>query len=228
MTVHSEPIFGITLGWLFIALLWLPFCVWLLRRISRRIGPGPKQWVLLPSLGLVLVSIPVADDFYIQWHFNRLCRDAGLHYEKKLVVDGYYDDTGFLLDSVGEISDPERIRVLNARRFRLLESKAANHPGKHVRYEKADGKWMVSIVDQAKARYSYKIAANYRAVGYHVKQFELVLVDSSSNEVVARQSDYWRYPGWLDGLWLRFFDSAGRRCSQSRTPPLLSVLEPAL
>jgi len=34
MNSVSEPLFGITLGWLPILLIWLPLSIWLLRRIG--------------------------------------------------------------------------------------------------------------------------------------------------------------------------------------------------
>lgn len=216
MAEFSEPVFGITLGWIFIVLFWVPLSVWLMRAASRRITAPRKRWVLLPSFGAALAAIPVADDVYIQWHFNRLCRDAGLHYEKKLVVDGFYDSimrSGYHLVEVTGLRFAEH---------------PSNSPGKVERVEMVDGEWLRTELDGPTARYHLIQRENHKRIGFRLKKFEQVVVDSTTGKEVIRLTDYWRYPGWLDGLWLGFFDRAGQRCVQSRTPPLITVFEPSI
>jgi hypothetical protein len=214
MNLIDEPLFGITLGWFPIALIWLPLCVWILVRVGKRIATGPSKSALLGGLALLMAAIPLADDAYIQWHFNRLCRDAGLHYEKKLLVDGFYDSTMRSGYHLVEVTG-----------FRFAEH-PSNSPGKVERVEMVDGEWLRTELDGPTARYHLIQRENHKRIGFRLKKFEQVVVDSKTGKEVIRLTDYWRYPGWLDGIWLGFFDRAGRQCVQSRTPPLLSVIEP--
>lgn len=203
MNPHSEPLFGITLGWLPILLIWLPLSIWLLRKIGLGLKPGPFKWAALGLLGLVLAAIPVADDAYIQWHFNRLCRDAGMHYEKKIVVDGFYDSTmrsGYGLVEKGG--------------FRFIEHWDRIN-GKIERVERVSGEWRVTVLDRPTARYHYKDSSPHDSVALQVTKYEAVILDTETGKVVGRRTIYTRYPGWLDSRWLGFFDARGKQCPPS-------------
>lgn len=222
MNFASEPIFGITLGWLPILLIWLPLSIWLLRKIGLGLKPGPFKWATLGLLAMVFAAIPVGDDAYIQWNFNRLCRDAGMHYEKKIAVDGFYDSTMTGPGSAGPVTNPQMIESREQAGFRFLERRAGYVPGKYgdqpLRYshvEKADGKWEVSILDHPTARYHYKYLSQHEPIAFRVRKVDIAIVDTETNKVVGRQLIYTRYPGWLDGLWLGYFDAQGKQCPTS-------------
>jgi hypothetical protein len=199
----SEPIFGITLGWLPILLIWLPVSIWLLRKTNLVLKPGPFKWAALGLLGVVLAVLPVGDDAYIQWHFNRLCRDAGLHYEKRIAVDGFYDSTmrsGYeLLEKAG---------------FRFIEHWDRIN-GKIERVERVGGEWRVTVLDRPTARYHYKDSSQHDFVALQVTKYEAVILDTETAKVVGRRTIYTRYPGWLDSRWLGFFDARGKQCPSS-------------
>lgn len=223
MNLQAEPLFGITLGWIPILLIWLPLSVWLLRKIGPGLRPGPFKWATLGLLGLVFAAIPVGDDAYIQWHFNRLCRDAGMHYEKKIAVDGYYDDTSTGAEFAGPISNSQAIEQLDRAGFKFFERRAGYVPGtygetlkKYSRIERANGIWQVSILDHPTARYHFKFSSHHEPVAFRVTKYEAAILDTETNNLSGRQTIYTRYPGWLDGLWLGFFDSAGKQCPPSR------------
>lgn len=203
MNSISEPIFGITLGWLPILVIWLPLCVWLLRKIALGLKPGPIKWAILGLLGLVLVAIPVGDDAYIQWNFNHLCRDAGIHYEKKIVVDGFYDS---VLSSGYEMVEKTGFRFVEHRK---------QVSGKLERVERVGGDWRITELDRPSARYHYKYLSQHEPIAFRVRKVEKVILDTETSLVVGRQLIYTRYPGWLDGLWLGFFDARGKQCPTS-------------
>lgn len=203
MNSTSEPIFGITLGWLPILVIWLPLCVWLLRKIAVGLKPGPIKWATLGLLGLVLAAIPVGDDAYIQWHFNRLCRDAGIHYENKIVVEGFYDST--------MRSGYEKVEKAG---FRFIEHWDRIN-GKIERVERVGGEWRVTELDHPTARYHYKYLSQHEPIAFRVRKVDIAIVDTETNKVVGRQLIYTRYAGWLDGLWLGFFDARGKQCPTS-------------
>ena len=222
MNSTSEPIFGITLGWLPILLIWLPLSIWLLRKFGLGLKPGPFKWAILGFLGLIFAALPVGDDAYIQWHFNRLCRDAGMHYEKKIAVDGYYDDTSTGAGTAGPIISPQAIEHFDRAGFRFFERRAGYVPGKYgdqpvkfAHVEKVEGKWEVSILDRPMARYHYKYLSQHEPIAFRVRKVDIAIVDTETNKVVGRQLIYTRYSGWLDGLWLGFFDARGNQCPPS-------------
>lgn len=221
-----EVPFGITLGWVPILLIWMPLTVWLLRRVGREMTPGLGKWTKLTLAALLMAAIPLGDDAYIQWQFNRLCRDAGLHYEKKIEVEGFYDDTTNLFGAPGPINSPQAIESFERLRFRFFESKAAGDPGRHTHIEKVDGKWQVTILDRSTARYHYRNSRQHERIGFRLQVQEYVIVDSQSSNVVARKSIYTRYPGWLDSVWLRFFDQTGKQCPPGGGASLRDVLIP--
>lgn len=203
MNSTSEPIFGITLGWLPILLIWLPLSIWLLRKVGLGLNPGPVKWATLGLLGVVLATLPVGDDAYIQWHFNRLCRDAGMHYEKKVVVDGFYDS---VMSSGYEMVEKAGFRFVEHRK---------QVSGKLERVERVGGEWRVTELDRATARYHYKYLSQHEPIAFRVTKVEKVVLDTETSRVVGRQLIYTRYPGWLDGLWLGFFDARGAQCPPS-------------
>lgn len=235
MNSISEPLFGITLGWLPILLIWLPLSIWLLRKIGLGLKPGPLKWATLGLIALMLAALPIGDDAYIQWHFNRLCRDAGLHYEKKIAVEGYYDDTSTGPGTAGPVTSPQMVESREQAGFRFLERRAGYVPGNYgnqpVRYshvEKIDGKWQVTILDRPTARYHFKFTSQHDPAAFQVRKYEEVILDAETNKVVARQTIYTRYPGWLDSLWLGFFDARGKQCppSNKQVYLLTEVLTP--
>jgi hypothetical protein len=203
MTLANEPLLGITLGWVPILVIWLPLCTWLLIKLGRRLSPGPVKLGALSILGVGLFSVPVADDAYIQWQFNRLCRDAGLHYEKAIEVDGYYSDIGpvgndsFLMKGFQFVEYHDRV-------FR-----------KKVRLERVGDKVTEIPIAQPTARYHFKFLYQHERIGHRLQTYQTAIVDSQTGQIVARSASYTRGPGWLDGLWLGAFDNPGRQCKKA-------------
>lgn len=66
-----------------LAALWL----WLRKRWKR-------AWIAMLPLFILLYAAPVAEEFWIAWHFEQLCkRDAGIFIHKAVEVEGFYDAT---------------------------------------------------------------------------------------------------------------------------------------
>ncbi len=67
---------------------------WLRKRWS-------KAWIAMAPLFLLLYTAPVAEEFWIAWNFGQLCRkDAGIFIHKVVEVEGFYDTTDAMSDSV--------------------------------------------------------------------------------------------------------------------------------
>lgn len=66
-----------------LAALWL----WLRKRWKR-------AWIAMLPLFILLYAAPVAEEFWIAWHFGQLCKkDAGIFIHKAVEVEGFYDAT---------------------------------------------------------------------------------------------------------------------------------------
>ncbi len=64
------------------------FGLWLRKKWKR-------AWMVMVPLFLLLYAGPVAEEFWIAWNFDRLCKkDAGIFVYKTVEVDGFYDATG--------------------------------------------------------------------------------------------------------------------------------------
>jgi len=159
-----------------VALLWYP---------SRR-WQGWK-YVILP-IAVVILALPWADEVYIAWRFHELCKDAGIHVYRKVEVEGFYND----------------VMPVEMNGYQFMEQKS-NWENNIVRIEKnEDGKRIQTYVDKPSARYHYKYSANNEDMGLQLEKSEWVVIDSNNNEVLGRETIFKRYPGWVEGLWLRF------------------------
>ena len=213
MTPNGEVPFGISgLGWMFIVLVWLPLCAWLLVVIGRRLRGRRWKWLALPVIALVMLAIPLGDDAYIQWRFNRLCRDAGIHIKRTVEVDGFYDDITIALSKPGPVTSPQAVEALERSGFRFIEGRSGRRQGEITHIENTSGTWTVTLLDRPTARYHFRFTRHHEQIGIGMTAYEEVVLDTHTGETVGRFTIYTRYPGWLDGLWLRFFDRTGTQC----------------
>jgi hypothetical protein len=225
MTPHVEPPFGVSgLGWTLIVLAWLPLCAWLLVAIGRSLRGRRWKWLALSLIAFVMLAIPLGDDAYIQWRFNRLCRDAGIHIKRTVEVEGYYDDTMTGPSTAGPVTNPQMVESRERSGFAFLERRAGNRPGKYSHVEKIGDTWHVTLLDRPTARYHFKFTHHHERIGTALTIYEQVILDTHTGEIIARKTVYTRYPGWVDWLWLRFFDQRGKQCPPSGKQGYLPTL----
>lgn len=172
--------------------------------------------IALPVLAIAVLVAPWADEVWIAWRFNELCKDAGVRVVRKVEAAGFYDDTmrsGYeLVDQYG---------------FTFMEHRSGS-AGKVEHVQKVDGKWIVSNHDRPTARYHYKRMIEFRdASGIH-HEIEVALkimkmgeevVDSQTGQVIGRNIAYRRSPGWIEGLWIQFLGTGATICSGSAPQP---------
>lgn len=179
----------------------------LLVALWRRMQPSPWRWGLLAFIPFVVV-LPFADELWITWNFERYCKEAGVKVVRKVEVEGFYDDTM-----------PSGFELINRYGYRVMEHRASD--GKTVeRVEKNGEKWERTILEHAKARYHYRYAnpRQWVPAGYQINRMERQVFDSVTGEVIGRQITFERYPGFIEGLWLRFLGSGQIMCPDPGGP----------
>ncbi len=158
---------------------------------------GLRRWrgwkFVITPLALVLLALPWADEVYIAWRFQESCKDAGVHVYKKVEVEGFYNDV--------IRGGKEQIVKYG---YRFIEHRSRESKGKIVHLQRTDGEWEVSILDQPSARYHYKYSANDEDAGLQLAKEEWVIIDSKTGAILGRDTTFKRYPGWIEGLWVRF------------------------
>lgn len=179
---------------------WIAFIA--IQHSWRRAAGRPIRWGLVLAAPGILV-LPIADEFWIAWNFERACREeAGVHVYRKVEAEGFFDGTG----SPGT-------GVIEELGFRYAEGLTQN--GKAVAHvERVKGLWHRTILDRPQSRYHYRWAVPEQSVqvGHQLWREELQVIDVKSGEVLGDSVRFARYPAWLQGLWVRFFGSAVVTC----------------
>jgi hypothetical protein len=151
--------------------------------------------------------LPFADEFWIAWRFREACKDAGVHVYKTATVAGFYDDTS-----------PWNVDLLRQSGYRFIEYREP-FGAKVVHLEQDNGIVRETTLDKPTARYRYQFANPRREVGigFRLENRETQVVDSASGIVMARRASFNRYPGLVEGLWIRFVDSGQTSCLRPLT-----------
>lgn len=189
----------------------------------------PWKWfVLLPMLAgiIALAVIPILEERQIDEQFAEFCKGAGVHVIRKVETEGYYDSTTTGWSTPQVVNDKKLIAEYEKRGFRFLERNAASKPGEPQRIshlEKGkDGLWRITILNKPLAKYHYKNA--YRlipfreeeVVSWKILKREMIVVDEMSGEVIGRNLQFQRHPGWIDARSLGLFGSMVTRCPNSK------------
>lgn len=161
-----------------------------------------KFWVITP-ITVSLLVIPIAEELWIQHRFETLCKDAGIHVKRKVKVDGYFDATKSDLSIVDKMySDPKAVDRLRKSGFRFIERRTNHNKVRHLEVE--SGKIKQMILDKPESQYHVLHTRNHSSVGHQLTKMQWVIIDSQLNEMISRDTRYARYPGFIEGLWIRF------------------------
>jgi hypothetical protein len=151
-------------------------------------------------LFLLLYIGPIAEELWIAWNFDRLCKkDAGIFVYKTVEVDGFYDATR--PTHAGPRTVPGA-KDLDRGGYRFYEMilKARNVVGevdRVVHLEKKNGEWVATVLDHPAARYQYNWPHKSTPVAHKIVKGERVVVDSKSDEVLGRYLNYARRAPWF-------------------------------
>jgi len=192
----------------------------------RWLSPAWLKWSVTVPLALLLLALPVADEVWITWHFNELCKDAGVHVTRKVDVEGYLNDTSRASPDYAKefvITDASAIREFDRAGYRFKESLFSDGRVRHL--ERVPEGIRITILDRPAARYVYKHAyqptphKTEEPVGFRIGKREIIIVDSQTGETIGRETGFNRYPGWIDWLWIRFLGNGMTQCPDAGQGP---------
>jgi hypothetical protein len=176
-----------------------------------------KWWVILP-IAVPLLVAPVAEEMWIEYHFEEACKDAGLHVKRKVEVAGYYNAT--TLDTSNEdkiIKDESLVKYYTKELFSYEERRTMT--GKVRHREIVNDTIEQTILDAPRARYHLRQTSNHRVIGHRLKKFERDVYDSIEDEVIARKTSYARYSNTIENIWLHFLGDGQIICHVSLNEP---------
>jgi hypothetical protein len=197
--------------------------------LSRLLRNWRWKWLLIVPLVLPLLAAPWAEEVWIAWHFQKACKDAGVHVYRTVEVEGFYDATGSGYSKPGPLDYKPAIQSFEERNFRFYERLVGYDPHAnplrvdHV--EKINDQWIVTLLDRPTARYFYKRAYQptphvyEEPVGWKLSKSETLVVDVQTNTVLGRDVSYTRRPNIAEWQLLRFFGSGGRSCPDPEKGP---------
>lgn len=190
--------------------------------LRKLLGPFKWKWAVIAPPVIALLALPWAEETWIAWHFNQLCKGAGVHVARQVEVEGFYDMQGGGNSTAGPITSPQAISTFEIRGFRFYERLIGYDPKANPLYvshvEKTDGQWRVTILKQPTARYHYKYAYQptpfqyEEPVGWKLERMETHVIDSETGEVIGRNTLIKRRASIAERLWIRLLGSDLTMC----------------
>jgi hypothetical protein len=52
-----------------------------------------RRGLILSAVGVVFLLLPISEELWIAWNFGQACKEAGTFIQRKVQVEGFYDDT---------------------------------------------------------------------------------------------------------------------------------------
>jgi hypothetical protein len=157
-------------------------------------------WTAMVPLFLLLYAGTLAEEFWVAWNFGRLCKtDAGVFVNKTVVVDGFFDASAVLPARYGNFAS-ESVEYYKMGGYRYIEiglDQPAGQPRKIVHIENVHGVWRSTVIDRPVSRYYYRRPHTGTSVSHKITKVEHVVIDSKTNEVLARETRYRRRPPWF-------------------------------
>ena len=212
---------GVTVaGWLLLGMFYFPFVVLALVILRRKIG-GARWFKNVAVIGaaFILFALPISDAAIGAWRMRQECSGAGLEIYRRVVVDGYFDETlnGSFLKGSGY-------------RFREYMDPLKGY----VRAEISSGGSVIEQrIERPSARFRYQ-KGDRSPLGFGVVRREERIVDSETNETLAKFVYIGRSPGFIDRIWISLFGTYRQdleSCHPKRTPDLAievkNILVPA-
>jgi len=213
--------------------------VWPLSKLLKRFS---WRWMAIVPIAFVLLAAPWAEEYWIARNFALACEDAGVHVYKQVEVEGFVDDTSRSLRDGIQTGlwnyDAKSLADWDVRGYRFQENMLSD--GGVVHLERTSRGIEASILDRPTARYHYKYAYQptpYKQeehIGWKLEKLGMVVVDSETEEIIARDTEYRRTINVAEGSWRLFWGLAKTTCRgtypqppASRQPFLKYVLIPS-
>ena len=159
----------------------LALVFWGIARLTRSM---PRRKVLLGVVGVIFLVLPVTEEFWIAWNFNQACKEAGTFINKKVTVEGFYDDTSHWW------------RQLAESKYQFVESREYG-TNRYWRVERDNNNLKHFAIDKPTARYHFKTTDSGTEVAHGIVKSQTIVIDSHNNEEIARYARFGRSPPWF-------------------------------
>lgn len=170
--------------------------LWLL---ARRTKESRLRWIVIPPCALVLLALPWVDELWVAWQFREACRDSGAMIKRQVRANGFYNGITTGSSDAGPVTGKQRIEALEKSAFAFSEVRLLN--GKVAHVERVNGSWYQSNLDAPTARYHFKRPTSDVEVARAVSCTEEVVLDTQTNETIARYRYCKRYAALPARLW---------------------------
>lgn len=154
---------------------------WGIARVTRGM-PGRKA--LLVVVGVVFLVLPVAEEFWIAWNFGQACKEAGTFIQRKVQVEGFYDDTSHWWRQLAE----SKYQFVESREYGTKKYWRVERDGKNLKH---------FAIDKPAARYHFKMPYSHTPVAHKITKHEAVVLDSSAGTVLAKYTRFSRDSPWF-------------------------------
>jgi hypothetical protein len=178
------------------------FVLWpMFRTLVRQATSRHLRW----PLGAAILFLPWADELWIAYQFQDVCKTAGASISRKVTVDGFLDDTNRFSSigvRTGLIVNPQAIRSFDQSGYKFRETTLSD--GRIWRLERISEGLNATIHDRPESQYAFSRPISDATAGYRILCSEDVVVRYSTNEKIANYRYCKRYPGMIESLWMRF------------------------
>lgn len=218
------------IGWSLLALVYVPVTIAMAAWIGKRWRTQRHSIVVVGVVLFTSLAAMVIEAAVVDWRFRALCEDVQLKITRRVVVEGFYDDGDFRSsgqaggydsstldrydfiewrDSKGSIWRTERAeaaaltpapRPLQPLRRIWLTDQGKEAALRHVQ------------IDRPSARYHWRHQQFPTPIGHLLARNDEFVIDSQTGDVLGSRSAGYRWPPFVDALWLRFFDSPPAMC----------------
>ena len=210
---------------IFSQLLWGVYCVVAvpIALLIWKAIRGKLSVISALCLATVVAVLPWTEEWWIAFRFNQLCEhDAGIFITKVVETDGFFDSDGASLELV-KSGTYRFIEGRDSQRgFYRLEAGDTDFMQKALARYDSEGKarsdvvrvminsttealvfpqrkdsWRITYLSTPTARYHLKTTDSARPVAHQITRGEKIVLDTQTNEVIGRYTDYGRGPYWF-------------------------------
>ncbi|MDY6867055.1 MAG: hypothetical protein SVT56_04000 [Chloroflexota bacterium] len=169
-----------------------------------------KWWFITP-VSFLLIATPVVEELWIQHKFENLCKDAGIHIQRKVYAYGYFDSSkNDIMKSDRVYKNNELYKNIKNSGFRYIERKTNNGKVRHI--EITNGKISETLLNKPESQYYLINTHNHVPVAHRIVKMQWVIKDMESNEIIGRDTKYARYPSFVESLWVNFIGDGQEIC----------------
>lgn len=174
--------------------------------IDRAVG-GLNIWVF-GVLAIAIAILPWGDELWIASRFASFCRDAGVYVVRHVDADGVFYKSMSGPSQPGPLASPSP--ELDKSGYQFVERRAGNSESRVSHLAKNNNRWMVSVLDAPRAKYF--VIDQTIDLGYQLEKREAQLVDSTTGEILGRDTQIKRYSSIIEAPTVRLLGGGLTTC----------------